>query len=144
MARSETILRAFVASPDDVTDERGSLDEVISELTISLSKKLGVRLDLVGWDTHCVPGINADPQANINEQINDDYDIFIGIMWKKFGTQTPRAGSGTAEEFERAYDRYQNNQNSLRVMFYFKDDTPRSMSEIDPYQWASVNEFVED
>ncbi len=93
------------------------------------------------WETHCFPGISTDPQANINEQIGDNYDIFIGIMWKKFGTPTPRAGSGTAEEFERAFQRYKQDPDNLRVMFYFKEAPPPSMSEIDPEQWILVNEF---
>jgi hypothetical protein len=141
MARTVSELRVFVASPDDVKEERGLLEETISDLNITWGNTLGLRLDLVKWETHCWPSISTDIQANVNEQIKDDYDIFIGIMWKKFGTPTPRSGSGTVEEFERAYARYKQDQNALRIMFYFKDTPPSSMSEIDPKQWLSVNEF---
>lgn len=141
MARTVSELRVFVASPDDVKEERELLEEIISELNVTWGNTLGLRLDLVRWETHCWPGISTDGQANINEQVKDDYDIFIGIMWKKLGTPTPRAGSGTAEEFERAYTRYKQDPNALRVMFYFKDAPPSSMNEIDPKQWLSVNEF---
>jgi len=141
MARMISELRVFVASPDDVKEERGLLEEIISKLNITWGNTRGLRLDLVRWETHCWPGVSTDVQANINEQINDNYDIFIGIMWKEFGTATPRAGSGTAEEFQRAYERYKQDPNALRVMFYFKEAPPASMSEINPEQWASVNEF---
>ena len=140
-ARTIIEIPVFISSPDDARDERMILEEIIPNLNIIFSKHLGLRLDLVKWETHCTPGISTDVQSNINEQIKDDYDIFIGIMWKKFGTPTPRSGSGTIEEFERAYARYKQDPNALRVMFYFKDTPPSSMSELDPDQLALINEF---
>lgn len=53
------------------------------------------------FETDIMPGFGSDPQAVINEQINDDFDIFVGLLKGKFGTPTPRAGSGTEEEFRR-------------------------------------------
>ncbi len=141
MPRTVSELRVFVASPDDVSEEREILEDVIGKINIYHGHSGEIRLDLIRWETHCVPGISTDGQANINEQIGDNYDIFVGIMWKKFGTRTPRAGSGTAEEFERAYQRYKEDPDNLRVMFYFKDATPSSMGEIDPEQLALVNAF---
>ena len=43
--------------------------------------------------------MGSDPQQIINSQVSDEYDIFIGILWTRFGTPTERAGSGTEEEF---------------------------------------------
>ncbi len=54
--------------------------------------------------------MGEDSQDVINKQIGSDYHIFVGIMWKKFGTETKRAGSGTEEEFSLAYDRYKKNK----------------------------------
>lgn len=141
MAAKISELKVFVASPDDVKEERGSLEDIISRLNITWGATLGLRLNLIRWETNCWPGVSTDAQAHINDQIEDNYDIFIGIMWKRFGTPTPRAGSGTAEEFQRAYERHKRDPNKLRVMFYFKEAPPTSMSEIDPEQWAFVNEF---
>jgi hypothetical protein len=86
MPRTETILRVFVASPSDVIEERQLLEEVVKELNLTWSKNLGIRLELVKWETHAFPGIGDDPQAVINTEIGDDYDIFIGIMWTRFGS----------------------------------------------------------
>lgn len=141
MARTIFEISALLSSPDDIKEERELLEDVIRNLNIMLTNHTGKRIELVKWETHCYPGISTDVQSNVNEQIGDDYDIFIGIMWKKFGTPTPRAGSGTAEEFERAYKRFQQDPKSVKIMFYFKDAVPSSMSEIDPYQLALVNEF---
>lgn len=140
MQINPTILRVFVASPDDVAEERDCLENVIKEFNITWSKNLGVRLELIGWETHSYPGVGVDSQAVINEQINDDYDIFVGIMWKRFGTPTHRADSCTVEEFDRAYERFSKNSKLLRIMFYFKD-APITPSETDPAQLALVLEF---
>lgn len=140
MPRTETILRVFVASPSDLAEERETLESVIRELNNTWSNTLGIRLELVSWETHTYPAFGDDAQAVINDQIADDYDIFMGIMWTRFGTPTGRAGSGTAEEFYRAYKRYQENPNRVRIMFYFKD-APISPSDLDPEQLASIKNF---
>jgi len=44
-------------------------------------------------------------------------------MWKRFGTPTPRAGSGTAEEYERAVARHRAQPESVQVAFYFRNIT---------------------
>lgn len=140
----ETIpqLTVFVASPSDVGDERDALEEVIRELNQTLPTTLGIRLELVRWETHTLPELGSDPQAVVNKQIEDNYDIFIGILWARFGTPTPQADSGTLEEFERAYQRYQQNSDNIRIMLYFKEaDVP--YAQIDPDQFASVRKFRE-
>ena len=143
MPRSGIILRVFAASPNDVAEERAILEDVVRELNIVWSKNLGIYLELIKWETHAFPGIASDAQALINEQIADDYDVFIGIMWARFGTATGRAGSGTAEEFYRAYNRYKTDSNQVRIMFYFKD-AAISPSELDPDQLAAMKVFQED
>ena len=140
MARQEHVLSVFVASPGDVEAERGKLEDVIRELNHTWSRELGIRLDLVRWETHAYPSFGIDAQDVINEQIPDDYDLFVGIMWCRYGTPTGRAGSGTVEEFERAKARYDADKNSVQLMVYFKDE-PIPPSQLDPAQLAKVNAF---
>lgn len=140
MPRTQTILTAFVASPSDVANEREILEEVITELNVTWSKNLGIKLELLRWETHTLPAVGEDPQDIINKQIGDDYDIFIGILWTKFGTPTPRAASGTLEEFERAFERYKLDSDSVKIMFYF-NDKPISPSQIDEKQMTLVKKF---
>ncbi len=116
MPRKEHIVSVFVASPGDVSDEREKLEEIINNLNIAWSKEQGVRFDLVKFETHSWPGFGEDAQAVINEQIPNDYDIFIGIMWNRFGTPTNRAGSGTEEEFLRAKKRHDENPGSVQIL----------------------------
>lgn len=140
MVRQEHVLSVFVASPGDVEAERGKLEDVIRELNIAWSRELGIRLDLVRWETHAYPGFGVDAQDVINEQISDDYDLFVGIMWCRYGTPTGRAGSGTVEEFERAKARYDADKNAVQLMVYFKDE-PIPPSQLDTEQLAKVNAF---
>ncbi len=142
MPRQETILTVFVASPSDVDEERNRLEEVIRELNITWARELGVRLELVRWETHAYPSFGADAQDVVNEQIPDDYDLFIGLMWYRFGTPTGRAGSGTVEEFNRAKKRFDSDPSALQLMIYFKDaPAPLAPSKLDHAQLAKVAEF---
>jgi hypothetical protein len=140
MPRQEHVFSLFVASPGDVEDERDRLEEIIRELNITWSREFGIRLELIRWETHAYPGIGEDAQAVINEQIPADHDLFIGIMWCRYGTPTGRAGSGTIEEFQLAKSRYDKEPASIRLMFYFKD-TPVPPSKLDLDQLAKVAAF---
>lgn len=141
MPRQEQILSVFLASPSDVSEERARLEEVISELNQSWSRSLSIRLDLIRWETHAYPGFGVDPQDVINRQIPPDYDIFIGIMWYRFGTATGRAESGTEEEFMRAKAKWDADKSAIDLMVYFKD-APVSPSQVDPSQLSKLTDLV--
>ncbi|MBN3854386.1 DUF4062 domain-containing protein [Paraburkholderia sp. Ac-20340] len=140
MPRISTIVQVFVASPSDVAPEREALETLIAEMNRTWSAGLGIMFELVRWETHVTPMMGGDPQSLINGQIGDDYDVFIGILWARFGTPTPRAMSGTQEEFERAYARLSADQNAPLIMFYFKE-AAIPISRIDPRQIESVQKF---
>ena len=113
MAKTHTLLQVFVASPSDITDERTLLADVVAEFNKTWGNRNGVTLELLRWETDSRPGFGADAQEVINNQIGDEYDIFIGIMWGRFGSGTKRAESGTEEEFNRAYARLSDSPNSV-------------------------------
>ncbi|MGD9635447.1 MAG: hypothetical protein AB7G28_26050 [Pirellulales bacterium] len=140
MARQEHILSVFVASPSDVSAERTKLEEVIRELNETWSRTLGIRIELLKWETHAYPGMGEDAQAVINQQLPNDFDIFIGIMWCRFGTPTGRAGSGTLEEFERAKKRHDESEGAVKIMIYFKDEAV-APSKVDIQQLSQLLQF---
>lgn len=140
MPKTQTVLKIFVASPQDVAEEREVFEDVVHELNNTWADTFDIRLDVVRWETRTTPGFGEDPQDVINKQISDSYDIFVGIMWARFGTSTPRAGSGTEEEFLRAYKRYKEDPNSVEIMFYFKTK-PISPVDLDPDQLKAISEF---
>ncbi len=121
MAKIQSHLQVFVGSPGDVAEERKILEDVINEFNLTWGDTHNVRLELVKWETHTRPGFGEDAQDVINKQIGDEYDIFLGIMWGRFGSVTNRAESGTKEEFDRAYTRFKSSPGNVQIMFYFKD-----------------------
>jgi len=143
MPRSETIISVFVASPSDVSEERKALESISHELNKTWSKNLNVRLDLVKWETDVLPGFGAYPQEVINQQIDDEYDVFIAIFWGKVGTPTSAAESGTIEEFERAYEKHLKCNDSVDIMVYFKDQ-PISPSKMDFEQLQKLQALKKD
>lgn len=139
MPKTITVLRVFVASPSDVSEERALLDTIIAELNRIWSGTLGVMLDVLKWEVNVRPAFASDPQAAINEQIPPDYDVLIAIFWGRIGTPTPRALSGSIEEFDRAYERLMVT-GLPEILLYFKD-TPIAPSKIDLDQLKGVQDF---
>ena len=86
-----------------------------------------VGLEPIGWETHTAPLVDRDPQHAVNVQIRpEDCDIYLAVLWSRLGTETPRAASGTVEEFERAHKSFIK-RGRPRIMFYFSKApvTPR-------------------
>lgn len=116
---AKRILRVFVASPGDVSEERDALAKLIAELNLTIAvvaPEKDISLEVVRWETHAFPAAGR-PQAVINEQIGE-YDIFVGIMWTRFGTPSGVAESGTEEECDRAYEAWRQHGRP-QIMFYF-------------------------
>jgi TIR domain/Domain of unknown function (DUF4062) len=111
-------IKVFVGSPGDVPQERDIVSAVVGELSRTIATIISVELETIRWETHAWPDIGDDAQDVINREIGD-FDVFVGIMWRRFGTPTKRAKSGTGEEFERAY-RYFKNYQRPKIMFYFR------------------------
>ncbi len=134
------IIKCFIASPSDVVEERNACDEVIESINKSIGDSHGVRLETVRWEKDAHAAIGTDGQDVINEQLHpEDADFFIGIFWTRFGAPTPRAESGTEEEFERAYKRWQESH-SNKIQFYFKEENP-SYDELNGCQFDKVKAF---
>src|SRR5437868_3524790 len=111
-------VKVFIASPGDVQDERNLFSMILEEIRFNLAAHLDINLEAVKWETHSWPAAGEDAQDVINRQIGD-YDVFVGIMWRRFGTPTKHAESGTQEEFERAFGLFKK-YGRPKVMFYFK------------------------
>lgn len=141
MPNQVTILNVFLASPSDVKLERELVEDIISELNQSYFRSQNVGLNLLRWETDTHPGFGEDAQDVINNQIRD-YDIFIGILWSRFGSPTKRAQSGTEEEFQNAYKRFKK-QRDIKILFYFKNK-PISIDDIDIDQISLIKNFKQE
>lgn len=140
MPNTSTRLRVFLASPGDVSEERERVAEVIDEINRLHGEDEGFHLNLIRWETDSRPQLGR-PQGVLNEQLRpEDTDIFIGIMWKRFGQPTKKAGSGTEEEFQRAYDAYQSGDGP-EILFFFCDRAVPTST--DTQQLQKVQSFRE-
>lgn len=150
--KNYTKIRLFIASPGDVTPERDRLLKVVQELNQpnGFLDDLGVTLQAIDWRSHVAP-LMGRPEAVVLEQLPvESWDIFVGIMWSRFGTPTggstelagagadPQTGfsfdSGTQEEFTLAYHAWQQKQRP-QILFYrcMRPIPPRNLN-IGQYQ----------
>jgi hypothetical protein len=132
-------LRIFIGSPGDVGEERDLVSLIVEELRRNVAKLVSVELETVRWETHAWPAVGADAQDVINREISD-YDVFVGVMWKRFGTPTKRSQSGTVEEFERAFE-YFSKFARPKIMFYFRTKPFYASDLADLRQFKRVLEF---
>jgi hypothetical protein len=137
----------FISSPGDVADLRSATDVAIKKLNQLLGARLGVLIETVRWEIDVSPAMGR-PQEVINEQARiADCDIFIGLLWARFGTPPGPDGtgkasyaSGTEEEFHIAYNSWQRVK-SPRILFYRRVDFSGDLSRLDLQQLAKVEGF---
>jgi hypothetical protein len=108
MAETRRIVRVFLASPGDLQEERKAAKLVVDEFNSIFAGEMGYQIELVGWeDTISATG---RPQAIINREL-ERCEIFVGLMWKRWGTPPDHGGkysSGFEEEFRRSFERRRN------------------------------------
>jgi len=137
------LLKIFLASPSDVAKERKYVVEVINEINRIIAPNKGVMIEVVRSEENVFPGYNPEGgQAVLNAQIAnmEEYALFVGIMWNRVGTPTPRADSGTVEEFERAVEALER-KGQPQIWFYFREAPTQLNTEGELEQRRKVLEF---
>lgn len=139
------LLRVVVASPGDVKPERDCVESVAAELNQGIGELLGVRLDVVRWETDAFPGFHGGgSQAQIDTGLKvPQSDLLVGIFWKRFGTPVPGAASGTEHEIRGAYQSWQRS-GQPQIMVYFNEQKPGGLTARDEEQWIAVRAFQKD
>ena len=109
------VLRVFLASPSDLQAERKATKEIVDRLNRTI-REIGWVVDLLGWEDR-LPGFGR-PQSQINEDV-DACDLFLGVLWRRWGSPSGEFQSGFEEEFERAVSRRRESE-SPEIWIYFK------------------------
>lgn len=119
MTSTRKIIRAFLASPGDLQEERQAIREVVVEFNESWANELGYQVELIGWEE--TVSRFGRPQHLINQDV-DRCDLFLGMIWKRWGTPPDHSGdfsSGFLEEFERSMARREKS-GSPEISLFFK------------------------
>ena len=140
MSATITEYNVFIASPGDVPEERTATREICESLNNdSFVKDKKIRLNPVGWED-VIPEAGR-PQAIIN-QLQQECDIFICMLYRRYGTPTGGYDSGTEEEFLNAYEKWKNLSHP-KIMFYFKEVLISSARDFEDPQLKKVFELKE-
>jgi hypothetical protein len=128
MSDSRRIIKVFLASPGDLSDERRIAKAVIDEYNSLYADDFGYQVELVGWeDTVSVFG---RPQATINRDL-ERCEYFIGMLWKKWGTPPDVGGeytSGFEEEFDTSLKR-RTREGKPEISLLFKEIDPAFLTD---------------
>jgi hypothetical protein len=128
-------LEVFIASTNDLKEERRAVEEVLRDWNASNAKDRQIMLKPIRWEEDSTPELGPGSfQAVINERLLDHADILIGIIGKRLGSPTESAVSGTVEEIERFAAA------KKPVLLYFSDREFR-VSEINTQELERVREF---
>lgn len=131
-------LRVFLSSPGELEAHRQVVRQVCTELSIQNARTAPFTFHLAEWPRTIAASAAPYLQSAINQQVAD-YDVLLCLINHRMGTPTPRASSGTEEEFDRAYELHlQTGRPQLLIYF---SNIPNAPSEIDPAQLAQVRVF---
>ena len=79
-------------------------------------------------------------QIILDQAVIEDTDLFVGILWNRFGTETGKANSGTEEEFDIAYRAWKGGGRPHILLFFCSK--PASLnSEEELQQRSKVLQF---
>jgi hypothetical protein len=151
MTQTYRKVRIFVASPGDVSEERARLACVVESMnrTGNFAEQLGLTLELLRWETHVTPDVGRTQQVVFDQLDPRDWDIFVGILWMRFGTPTGQVDpdtrevckSGTEEEFKEALRRRKTGAMGWPKIMFYRCVRPIPPPNIDIGQYSQVQRF---
>src|ERR1035438_4525051 len=125
MYTTRRVLNVFLATPGDVAKERSLAEEVVASVNSLTGPRLVCHIELSKWED-MIPGFGR-PQALINPMV-DECDLFVGLLWERWGQPSGVHSSGFEEEFERARQR-RKRDGAPEVWLVFKDVDPAKLHD---------------
>lgn len=125
--------------------ERDVVKLVVDELNRRVAPAHGCQLSLWRWETDARPGLHLEgPQGLIDERMQiADSDVVVGIFWKRFGSPTGDAQSGTEHELRNAWEAWRKNgRPDVMVYFSTQPASPTTSTELE--QWHRVVKLREE
>jgi tetratricopeptide (TPR) repeat protein len=123
------IIKVFIASPGDLTVERRAFKDTVDLLNAGFGRGADVQFVPLGWED-ALSQVGRRSQSVINRDV-DACDIFVLVMWRRWGQEAPDAApcsSYTEEEFYRALTRFEND-GALTIFVFFKHIDPGQIAD---------------
>ena len=133
----------FISCPDDTKKEKGIVEKVCEKISL-IYKRLNVEIKAVEWRKDFIPLITGErPQTQINREIeSSSYDIYVGILWSRFGEKQEENNlTPTEEEFENALNK-QKQDKKVKIIFYFKLDPIPNVSQYEKEELENFKERI--
>lgn len=136
-------IKVFISCPSDVEDEKDIAIRACESVSRMLAKEK-ISVKPIHWRKDVLPIITGkDPQKIIDEHLKEaEYDIYIGILWKRFGEPQDNGKTPTEGEFEDALLRYKQTQKPLTTVF-FKQKEFLPHNQYETLQYLEVQKFQE-
>jgi len=137
------VIRVVLSSPGDVNSEHEKVTSVVKKINKSIADEKGFNLELFRWEKDSIPGLhNKGPQAIIDPlmEINKS-DLWIGLLWKRFGTPTMGSFSGTQHEFKSALKSWKSKRRPY-IMLYTKSRKHNPKNRREKKQAKRVERFI--
>jgi predicted NACHT family NTPase len=137
-------INVFVSCPSDVEDEKQIVRGVCNQITEVLSLSRSIQVRVIEWKKDVIPLITGEgAQSVIDKQIAKyDYDIYVGILWKRFGDKKSDGLTPTEREFEDAFKRMKETKSPV-IKVYFKSENFYPMNSYEVDQIGEVIKFKE-
>jgi hypothetical protein len=140
-------ITVLVSCPDDVKKEKDEIISICSSLSKSYEGTSDVQIIVKDWRDY-VGKYGKRPQEQLITFFGD-YDLYIGILWKRFGSVTGSINpstqqeyeSGTEEEFYDAIQRWQL-EGKPEIYFFIKTFERNVNNEQENKQIGSVFKFI--
>lgn len=139
MGHQALVLSIFVSSPGDVSEDRSKVLAAISAWNQRNGASRNVFFNALTWEGVVSPDRRGSGQEVIDEQIGTAYDIYLGLMWGRFGTPTKNAKSGTEDEFDQAVARHKAGERLAVAFLFNRQAIPQDI--LDGEQFQKVQEF---
>ena len=128
-------IKILIACPSDAENIKELIEQCCTNINTEIQMESKLEFEILHWRKSVSAIITGErPQDIINREYEEqEYDVFIGIFWKRFGDRQTNGKTPTEEEFERALNGKKKNDKPKIVKIYFKLDEeslPRNREEL--------------
>ncbi len=138
-------IRVFISCPGDVNPEKQIARSVCGSISKVYGESRNIRVKPIDWENDIIPEITGEgAQSVIDTQLEDyDYDIYIGILWTRFGDKMDNGRTPTEWEFECAFNRMRATGRP-KIQFYFKTEEIFPRNSYEANQISEIIKFKEE